>query len=826
MKKAISLIFAAVAMTAMCDTVAWWRFGDLGPDGGKATSETVFTNTVDASAYTAYPRSFDNQTAPATDPDYMPSATNAFGEYSTLQVYDPVSDTSHAMATALHCPWGGDGSGRSGGAVVPIEPELCGITNGVQGDFTFECFFKTTSEGLNRSQSMEPIAGVPKGSLGAWSLVIYNKHIWCRCTQEKIAGGTEAKNSDNTQGVTITPDEWHHAAIVYSRSAQIFTVYLDYAASSSVAFPADTFTGKIAFDDNKYLYLGKGTYQSDRSFDGEIAEARFSNAALGPSTFLQLREKCNADRASSDPDTIAWFSIDKLDYGSSFLAANPKVCRTDSLTMFGTVVMRSADTAAAIDTVTPGLDGIVRGAVTGEYGRVTVNNAASALFVKNTDTNWYFSVVDPSKRIGGGSFTAEAFFKTAHPIETGNGVFARSYGIMESKAFKFMINQATGCLFFRPSSADGVDYGRDYSSARVDDGTWHHLALVYDYDLLSLKIYLDNTCIKTFDDFTFSAGNLGSAIAVGSAPTSSQDFDGWIDEVRFTGRALSAVEFLTTAPAVADDMLVRIPFDGNSQLLPYGFAGTAAAYICNTNGVATPPEALSKGRSPYVMTGSDRSTRIENNGAYRFDGGSLSYPHIEAIERPNITIEFFWRPFDVAAPWPTPLGLAGTDTAGNVNVDSPGTGMWVFFYDGAWTYSQLMFKFAYMDGSERKVANKVAVSPQYSFGAQHQIGNTRWAEAPFDGNWHHVAVTIEEYEDGGETHTKATTYFDYKKKGSVDVVGTLATTGKSALMMQKASSSADRLCCWDIDEVRITGKVLSPEQFCRKAGKGIFIIFE
>ena len=825
MKKTMSLVFAALALTAMCDTVAWWRFGDLGPEGGKATADTVFTNMVDAAAYTAYPRSFDNQTAPATDPDYMPSSTNAFGEYSTLQVYDPVSDTSHAMTTALSCPWGGNGSGRSGGAVVPISPELCGITNGVQGDFTFECFFKTTSAGLNRSASMEPIAGVPKGSLGAWSLIIYNKHLWCRCTQELIAGGTDNRNTEVSKGAEITPNEWHHAAIVYSVSERKFSLYLDYAFVTSLTFP-DTCNGKIAFDADKYLYFGKGTYNPDRSFDGEIAEARFSNAALGPSTFLQLHEKCNADRASSDPDTIAWFSMDKLDYGSSFLAANAKVSRADSLTMFGSVVKRNAGTVAAIDAVTPGFDGIVRGAVTGECGRVAANNAASALFVKNTDTNWYFSVVDPGKRIGGGSFTAEAFFKAARPIETGSGVFARSYGIMECNAFKFMINQATGCLFFRPNSADGADYGYDYTSARVDDGAWHHLALVYDYDLLSLKIYFDSACIKTFDSFRFSAASLGSAIAVGSAPSASQDFDGWIDEVRFTGRALSTIEFLTAAPGVADDMLVRIPFDGNTLLLPYGFAGTAAAYISNTNGVATPPEALSNGRSPYVMTGSDRSTRIENNGAYRFNGGSLSYQHIEVIERPNITIEFFWRPFDNAAPWPTPLGLAGTDTAENVNIDSPGTGMWLFFYDGAWSYSQLMFKFAYMDGSGRHVANKIKVSPQYSFGTQHQVGSTRWAETNFDGNWHHVAVTIEEYEDGGETHTKATTYFDYKKKESVDVVGTLAATGRSGLMMQRASSSAYRLCNWDIDEVRITGKVLPPEQFCRRSGRGILLVFE
>ena len=398
---------------------------------------------------------------------------------------------------------------------------------------------------------------------------------------------------------------------------------------------------------------------------------------------------------------------------------------------------------------------------------------------------------------------------------------------MESSAFKFMIDQSTGLLFFRPQSADGVDYGKGISSVRVDDGAWHHLAMTYDADVKSLKVFLDYICIKSLDDFTFKASTLGSAIAVGSAPASSQDFDGWIDEARFTGRVLSTTEFLAPAPGVEDDMLVRIPLDGDARLLPYGIAGVAETHVTNTNGVPKLPEALPEGRSPYVMTGFDRSTRIENNGAYRFEGGSLAFPHIEAIERPNVTIEFFWRPFDKMAPWPTPLGLAGT-AFDDVDVDSASKkGIWNFFYEGVWTSSQLMFKFAYIDGSGRHVAERIAASPSYgNVGTTHQSETPGWREIAYGGKWHHVAVTIEEYESGGETHTRATTYFDYAPKAQRDVVGTLATTGKSGLMMQKSSSSNNRLCNWDIDEVRITGKVLSSEQFCRKAGNGVLLVIQ
>ena len=175
------------------------------------------------------------------------------------------------------------------------------------------------------------------------------------------------------------------------------------------------------------------------------------------------------------------------------------------------------------------------------------------------------------------------------------------------------------------------------------------------------------------------------------------------------------------------------------------------------------------------------------------------------------------------APWPTPLGLAGTAFDEVNTASSTKKGIWNFFYAGVWTYSQLMFEFAYTDGTGRHVAEKIAASPQYSnVGTTHQSETPAWREVNYGGAWHHVAVTIEEYESEGETHTRATTYFDYAKRAERDVVGSLATTGKSGLMMQLSSSSNNRLCNWDVDEVRITGEVLDPSQFCRKSSGGGF----
>ena len=85
----LALMVAFVAMGAAADTVAWWRFGDLGPDGGTAGFTDSFTNSVNPGLYTARPCTFSNQTssawldtrASAWNPAYAPSTTGEDHEH-------------------------------------------------------------------------------------------------------------------------------------------------------------------------------------------------------------------------------------------------------------------------------------------------------------------------------------------------------------------------------------------------------------------------------------------------------------------------------------------------------------------------------------------------------------------------------------------------------------------------------------------------------------------------------------------------------------------------------------------------------------------------
>lgn len=816
------LAVVAAAGSAAADTVAWWRFGDLGSDGGKAGADTVFTNLVDGSRFSARACSFKDQKGPGADADYLPSTVNAFGEWNGLKVKDPVSGTKHAARCALHCPWGGDGSGLSGGAVVDADPALWGVKDGQQGDFTFECFIKTTKAGNSRSASMQPIAGMPNpdGTFGGWSLVIHQSKLWCRCSYYLENGKFDYGNSGQV-GV-VTPDVWHHVAIVFSAAESKFRLYLDYKLQSSYSFKGKaSATDRVAVKTNGYLYIGKGTYQNDRTFDGDIAEARLSDAALTTQQFLYLDESGAGDRERTDPDALLWFSMDSLTDGfcSGFLSANPQLAEPVPAEYRGSLIRSDGGTAPVVTNDVLGTERLIRENAIGERGfREIPNGGSMRLFSPNGETNAYVEIFEPTP-VTSGSFTLEFFFKTARKVVS-DGKLTSSMGLAASSNFKLMINQANGRLFCRPEFTTGGDQGDSFGSVRVDDGQWHHVALVYDKDALKTSLFLDGGAVKSWQGLTLKE-QTGYPLAVGRARNSAdltQNFDGQIDEVRLTARALERSEFLACGRFVGD-MLVNIPFDGDTMLYPYGISGTVSTYV---TGTSQTPTILAEGRCEEIMTGRDSATIRPNRGACRFEGGAVCYPHLDVLDRADITVEFFWRPFGKGAPWPCPLGLSKIQ--GNY---ASSLAPWSFYYNGTWDYSQLILRFGTCDAAGAVHSTQLTVSPQYTVGdGPGSSATPGWKNANYDGKWHHVAATIaESVTDGGATtNTTVTTYFDYQQRTQKTVTGALVRYATSGLVLQPGDSSTARLSTWDIDEVRITAGILTPEQFCRPGPKGLLLI--
>ena len=152
---------------------------------------------------------------------------------------------------------------------------------------------------------------------------------------------------------------------------------------------------------------------------------------------------------------------------------------------------------------------------------------------------------------------------------------------------------------------------------------------------------------------------------------------------------------------------------------------------------------------------------------------------------------------------------------------------WSFYYNGTWDYSQLILRFGTCDAAGAVRSTQLTVSPQYTVGdGPGSSATPGWKNANYDGKWHHVAATIaESVTDGGATtNTTVTTYFDYQQRTQKTVTGALVRYATSGLVLQPGDSSTARLSTWDIDEVRITAGILTPEQFCRPGPKGLLLI--
>ena len=827
-----AVVAGGVCLVSSADTVAWWRFGDLGSEGGKATAETTFTNLVDATKYPARAVSF-NGLAISADAAYMPSTTAPFASYDTLRLVDPVSGVEYKPSMALHCPWGGDKSAKSGGAVVKSDPRLYGHGEGQSGDFTFECFFRTTTEGLERNQRMQCLAGQKStGYEGAWMLMIYDKKMWIRCTVEDENGVRQGSATSNNGKTEVTPDEWHHAAVTFESATGTFRLYLDYKEETTCSFNKKSY---ICPDTTKDILIGKGPEGTestpDRSLDGDIAEARISDACLTADQFLRFKEPLwRGDRASDDPDTLFWLSFDSTDsfrdtaYGP-FVAANPKLATASLGSAYGIAFINGREPSrvttdvAYCERMRPAAPTDAPVANAGSLQLVTNGaNVAECAYVK---------VLDPNTSISAKSFTQEMFFKVDHPCVVGAGDTRNSYGLMCSQAFKVLINQGAQGKALCRFKTTGGDHDIS-SSASVNDGKWHHVAVVYDAEMRTGAFYLDYVCMGSRSDIVLRSGRAEDKTpwAFGCAKEGDlpQVFDGWIDEFRLTRRPLGVGEFLVRDGGEPEGTVAWLHFDGNFALAPWGmFEGKTKSVMTD----AFPAQLIDRPRAPVITDFADNVLWPNNTGALALDGSIVWFDVTEALDLEEFTVEFFFRPQERFAPWAGPVAYNTASTL-NDNVAGYGYGIkagWMIGGKGSWDD----FRYDLSVITTNRVAGGAAVittkefGPEFSpTGAKNAAGT--WRPANFDGKWHHVALSFQPNATKTETTVKA--YWDYNLEWTETLPGTVSYASDTRPTLKLGSALTNRAVRGDVDELRILNRVLDTREFMRKQKTGFILLID
>ena len=393
------------------------------------------------------------------------------------------------------------------------------------------------------------------------------------------------------------------------------------------------------------------------------------------------------------------------------------------------------------------------------------------------------------------NFTVECF------VCTTGGTFntiAPIVGMVNTRGFMnetWQIGLLTnGRLFMRfneqPSSTSGQ------GTAVINDGKWHHLALICSYDKAANQskyyMYVDYRLDFTRDN----AGpiNYRGDIYIGGYKHTGRKFNGAIDELRISDTVLRPSQFLRRfSPFVDEDTIAYLPFEGTPDTAPYlrhanyavrdkgntVFVGYAS--FVTTNAVFS-SDVYSKTLRDNVLVPppatNNTSLFFKTNGVLGTGSGLYLYPY--EYTATNFTAELFFKA-EGKITWnsdshysQTLLKFSG-DPPIQLTLDAahPGT-MILVCHNG---YGRDTFKW-------------------------ENCGN--YGKNLDDGRWHHVAVAYD-----ADNHT-LTLYLDYKQERVVQNVK-LSGAAYNAFIGH-GGDSLKQFFHGKIDSVRFVQRVLSLDE--------------
>ena len=721
------------AGTAHADTLLWYRF-----DGDGATIENKANpGTMDGTLKSI--NTWGSLAGLGNTSAKFPTRGDAFPEGT--RIIDPATDVIQSD-TVKSLSFSGDPD-NSGTVFLDKRNNSDFATLEGLSSFTCEVMFKlpNNSEALSSRISKEilfPLVGIGSAITTGqgWSICLRNDndgngfYPFVRCQYKKGANATGGTSYDyQITSSPVTQGVWHHLALSVSvvGTTATFQFYLDYTPLAAKSI-SDFYGINYASDGAFPLLVGANLWRNSKSccFMGEIAEVRISNTALAVDQLLRPLPE-----GPVDSDTLVYLPMGDCDWFGSSNGVLNAVPSTSCLPYWTNGTTIAAYPASASDAI----GSVVR------YGYFSTNvfsdtksMAFSRALVSGQYAGHVLRVPYENAHLADDSFTMEWFFKTDGQVPSGNGI--NSYTFLNNSFAKIMINQANGLLLTRLVPAQG-NYQDFNSSGRVDDGQWHHYALVYDKDQGAFAAYLD---YRKINSKTYQLATATSVEFIFGGQTASvQAFAGNLDDFRITKRALKASEFLTTRSLVSATALFA-HFDGDLS------TGQDTAYAPNgvggTLGGGSAPTFVNVSRK--IDLNNDGTADYESTKALRLDGGSVVYPHNSLLECRDFTVEWFAKYESIA-------DVSMLLRFGMMSDDGTGTISWALYRSS----SNLRFG-AYVspDGSWKN-----RYRPDYNFATIAGSGIE-------DGKWHHWALVAETHTNATPANTTFTLYKDYEQVGT------------------------------------------------------------
>ena len=676
--------------------------------------------------------------------------------------------------------------------------------------FTCEAFVKVPDSGSSHAAKdiLFPIVGVGSGSSissqsQGWSLCLRNNNdgkgfypfvrIW-----KKTSSSTELVDLDCSTS-PLSGGTWHHVAFVANKKNDSglgeFRIYLDYKLIRTLS--ASTYYG-IHFNSGSAfpLLIGADLWRVSKSacFAGQVAEVRISNEVL---TCNQMLAPIAAAKGPVSANTLAYLPLGE----NAWFAGADVLSKTETgaapTWTYGTTSPVAAYPTASADVKGPVVrDGVYTQAATPETGSLTFTRT---LNTSGNNFNGHLIHV-PCDGLTTQSFTLEFAFKTDGQIATSSGY--TSYTFLNPSWAKIMINQADGKLKTRLISESGNWDDWD-TSARVDDGRWHHYALVYDKETKSFDVYLDYrrqdfgkaTSIELAHSkssaFDFGCGQ---SVSAQGQSVSVQGFSGQLDDLRVTRGTLSVADFLVNSAYVG-------PYPLDAQ-----FEGDFSSGQCAEIAPAGVGAALGSGSVP---TFADRIGLVDllGEGTYAREstkclslaGGYVQFPCNHLLEVNEFTVEFFARFTELQ------------DSANLLRFSQgsaiSGAPIWTLYYRT--NDDVLLLTANYIDASGE---SKSVMGLEFISDAK-----------PADGRWHHWALVSKANGVGGYTVTLYRDYAPYGKTVTVPGAYAFSVAGSNLSIGGTGVSSAH--ITGKVNELRFRAGACAPSTFMRyKSTMGAGII--
>ena len=811
----IAAIFTAASIAAHADTIAWWHFDECDP-GTTAPADTIASDqapTTYAHVYTVG----DSGAMSAlheNDGDYLPTYAKPF---RGLVVYDPVTDTTRTNRAAMKfrvdrggpTPDTNAGRARFGGALKfdggdALYSSLYGTSA-----LTVEAFVCTTGGPYNVFAPIVGSVGGTSWTSERWSLLMEaDGTIAVRLT---AGGSTSIFYTSGIGGKgksKVNDGAWHHVAFTYDGSK--VRIYVDYDIDKKNSDGTDRAldkTGTIPTYSDNATWVGGYAYGSandgGRKFPGVIDEIRVSNATLTTDQFLRMQ------RLDADDADVARVSFEPDEYGfrqNDYMNLSDNLGPNRNLAVFRRV---SGADESIYDAETKA--GAVVAA--GMYSDLRPENVASYYQTTNAAGKAnYIHIPYVSQKIRGddgaaASYPIETFFKTRGRVSGGE-----SY---RQVIFKFGGNPWINVLFDAKTSRrllfvyhlDGTtaDHYTVSEASNLDDGKWHHVACVVDGTAQTNNIcfYLDYRLDKAFTGTLPNVGTGNSLFFGAKENGGGQFFDGWLDDIRVTRRALAPAEFLTTHPVGSGDASLLALFENN-----YGFtcAGNATFSVtgvgeARTGGVA--PEFVQDSRGTLLLDGTNGTERTRNHYSAFFNKSRVVFPESDLYEAESFTVEF-WAKFTCI------MDANGAVAADSASLDQHAPILRLVRSDSPSNYDWYLFRM-----SNNAKAIQIAMQGNYRSWTLPDI--------VVDGKWHHYALTMSPNADD-DTKTSLQFFLDYVPHSMLTVNTRIPYRFAGHKLMVGEGSYAEPNLQFKMDALRFSKGVLDPSQFIGREGNPFIMI--